>query len=108
METLVGIPGTVGGGLRHIVGDRSSDFIQYLRLLEVIDAAGTFQQRERDDLADAGRQRDDPCVVAAEFEMEADAPGAIVKRLARPGFNATPASRSAFRRPGSSSRICAA
>src|SRR5579884_925559 len=49
-ETLVGIPGTVGGALRVNAGDRSGDIGQFVRSVEVMDAQGEMQVRERDDL----------------------------------------------------------
>lgn len=79
METLVGIPGTVGGALRQHLGDRSGELGQYLRRLEAIDAAGVAQTRERDELTYA----DDPVLVTAEFELDQDRPDAIVKRMRR-------------------------
>jgi UDP-N-acetylmuramate dehydrogenase len=83
LEALVGTSGSVGGGLRHITGDGSAEFGQYLRLVEVIDAAGTPQVRERDDLRQTYRTAslDDPVLVLAEFELENDSADAIVKRI---------------------------
>src|SRR5262245_38113263 len=50
LETLVGIPGTVGGALRHNAGDRSGDIGQFVRQVEVLDSKGEVQLRERDEL----------------------------------------------------------
>jgi UDP-N-acetylmuramate dehydrogenase len=83
LESLVGVPGTVGGSLRRSAGDRSEEFAQYLRRVDVIDAAGTPQTRERDDLHQAysSTSLDDPVLVAVELELEPDAAESIVKRL---------------------------
>jgi UDP-N-acetylmuramate dehydrogenase len=82
LEALVGVPGTVGGSLRRNAGDRIEDVAQYLRQVEVIDAAGTSQTRARDDLRQAySSTLDDPVLVAVELDLEADAAEAIVKRL---------------------------
>jgi UDP-N-acetylmuramate dehydrogenase len=83
LETLVGMPGTVGGSLRRSYGDRSEEFAQYLRRVDVIDSTGTPQTRERDDPRQAYNSAilDDPVVVAVELELERDAADAIVKRL---------------------------
>ena len=82
LETWVGVAGTLGGCLRRIAGDRSEDFAQYLRRVEVIDNTGTPQTRERDDLRQAyGTSLDDPVLVAVELELESDAAELIVKRL---------------------------
>ena len=64
-------------------GERSEEFAQYLRRVEVIDATGTSQTRERDDPRQAysTASLDDPVLVAVELELEPDAAEAIVKRL---------------------------
>jgi UDP-N-acetylmuramate dehydrogenase len=83
LETLVGIAGTVGGALRCNAGDRSGDIGQYVRLVEVMDAEGNVQVRDRDELRFDYRwsNLDDPVLLAAEFELEVDSPDAIVKRM---------------------------
>jgi UDP-N-acetylmuramate dehydrogenase len=85
LETLVGIPGTVGGALRRNAGDRSGEIGQYVRLVEVLDSRGAVFPRERDELQFAYRfsNLDDPVLLAAEFELETDVPDAIVKRMRR-------------------------
>src|SRR5262245_35461241 len=40
VETLVGIPGTVGGALRVNAGDRAGDIGQFVRRVEVMDSRG--------------------------------------------------------------------
>ena len=83
LETLIGIPGTVGGALRCNAGDRVGDISQFVSLVEVLDPDGQVQVRERDELR-FGYQRsnlDDPVILTAEFRLENDAPDAIVKRL---------------------------
>jgi UDP-N-acetylmuramate dehydrogenase len=83
LETLVGIAGTVGGALRCNAGDRSGDIGQFVRLVEVLDSDGNTQIRERDELRFAYRwsNLDDPVLLTAEFELDTDAPDAIVKRM---------------------------
>ncbi|HEV3120122.1 MAG TPA: UDP-N-acetylmuramate dehydrogenase [Gemmataceae bacterium] len=83
LETLVGIPGSIGGALRCNAGDRSGEIGQYVRLVEVLDEKGQVQVRERDELRFAHRwsNLDDPVLLAAEFELEPDQVDAIVKRL---------------------------
>jgi UDP-N-acetylmuramate dehydrogenase len=83
LETLIGIPGTVAGALRSNAGDRSGEIGQYIHRAEVLDAGGTLQVRERDELRFAYRwsNLDDPVLLAAEFELDNDAPDAIVKRM---------------------------
>jgi UDP-N-acetylmuramate dehydrogenase len=81
LESLVGIPGTVGGALRHSAGDRSGEIGQYLRRAEVVDSKGQVQVRDRDEFVDAANSLDDVVLVTADFELETDKPEAIVKRM---------------------------
>ncbi len=83
LETLVGTPGTVGGALRLNAGDRSGEIGQFVRLVEVIDAAGQVQVRERDELRFGYQSSnlDDPVILTGEFELETDSASAIVKRM---------------------------
>jgi UDP-N-acetylmuramate dehydrogenase len=83
LETLVGIPGTVGGALRGNAGDRSGEIGQYVHRVEVMDERGQPDLRERDELRFAYRwsNLDEPVLLAAEFELETDDADAIVKRM---------------------------
>jgi UDP-N-acetylmuramate dehydrogenase len=83
LETLIGIPGTVGGALRCNAGDRAGDIGQFVRLVEVLDARGQVQLRERDELRFAYHwsNLDDPVLLTAEFQLETDQTDAIVKRM---------------------------
>src|SRR5271166_2820043 len=83
LETLVGIPGTVGGALRGNAGDRSGEIGQYVHRVEVMDERGQPEMRERDELRFAYRwsNLDEPVLLAAEFELETDDADAIVKRM---------------------------
>ena len=83
LETLVGIPGTVGGALRTNAGDRSGDVGQFIRLVEVLDTQGNLQVRDRDELqfSEHGSNLDDPVLLTAEFALEQDSADAIVKRM---------------------------
>lgn len=85
LETLVGIPGTVGGALRCNAGDRAGDISQFVRQVEVFDSRGEVQLRERDELRFGyhSSNLDDPVILSAEFGLESDSPDAIVKRMRR-------------------------
>jgi UDP-N-acetylmuramate dehydrogenase len=85
LETLVGIPGTVGGALRCNAGDRAGDVSQFVRQVEVFDSAGEAQVREREELRFGYHTSnlDDPVILTAEFRLESDSPDAIVKRMRR-------------------------
>jgi UDP-N-acetylmuramate dehydrogenase len=83
LETLVGIPGSVGGALRCNAGDRAGDIGQFVRLVEVLDSKGDVQVRERDELRFEYHwsNLDDPVLLTAEFDLESDHADAIVKRM---------------------------
>jgi UDP-N-acetylmuramate dehydrogenase len=83
LETLVGIPGTVGGALRCNAGDRAGDIGQFVGRVEVLDGQGRPQVRERDELRFSYHwsNLDDPVLLAAEFELETESADAIVKRM---------------------------
>jgi UDP-N-acetylmuramate dehydrogenase len=83
LETLVGIPGTVGGALVTNAGNRSGAISQFVRRVEVLDGRGAVQVRERDELqfGEHASNLDDPVLLAAEFELEPDAPAAILRRM---------------------------
>lgn len=83
LEALIGLPGTVGGALLLNAGDRTSDIGQFVRRVEVLDRQATVQVREHDDLrfSSTGSSLDDPVLLSAEFELEAEQPEAILKRL---------------------------
>jgi UDP-N-acetylmuramate dehydrogenase len=83
LETLIGIPATVGGALRHNAGGRGGEIGPLVRRVEVLDERGAVDVRERDELsfAESASNLDDAVLLAAEFELERDATDAIVKRM---------------------------
>jgi UDP-N-acetylmuramate dehydrogenase len=85
LETLTGIPGTVGGALRGNSASRQAAIGQFVRRATVIDASDEVQVRERDDLSfdDRGANLDEPVILSAEFELEAEDPEAVVRRMRR-------------------------
>src|SRR4029077_2046625 len=46
LESLVGIPGTVGGALRCNAGDRAGEIGRYVRQVEIMDNRGAVQIRD--------------------------------------------------------------
>lgn len=83
LETLVGVPGTVGGALRTNAGGRTGDIGQFVRSVEVLDGRGGIQVRERDEMqfGEHASNLDDPVLLEVEFSLESDAPDAILKRM---------------------------
>jgi UDP-N-acetylmuramate dehydrogenase len=83
LETLVGLPGTIGGALLLNAGDRTSDIGQFVRRVEVLDNQAAVQMREHDELrfTSTGTILDDPILLSAEFDLEKESRDAIVKRL---------------------------
>lgn len=82
-ESLVGIPGTVGGALRTNAGDRSGQIGQHVRQVEVMNERGEVETRLRDELrfGPGSSNLDDPVLLAAQFELDPDDTDAIVKRM---------------------------
>jgi UDP-N-acetylmuramate dehydrogenase len=82
-ESLVGLTGTIGGAMRLNAGDRTAEIGQYVRQVTVLDNLGHEHVRDRDELHfEAGRSTiDEPVLIAAEFELEPDAPPTVRKRL---------------------------
>ena len=85
VETLVGIPGTVGGALRINAGDRTGDIGQFVRQVEVMNTRGQIQIRDRDELRfrEHDSNLDDPVLLGATFALEPDESDSIVKRMRR-------------------------
>src|SRR5947199_53219 len=75
--------GRPGGALRCNAGDRAGEMSQHVTAVEVLDAAGAVQVRERDELrfADHWSNLDDPVLLTAEFQLEPDDAVALVKRM---------------------------
>jgi UDP-N-acetylmuramate dehydrogenase len=83
LETLIGLPGTIGGALLLNAGDRTSDIGQFVNRVEVLDNAAALQTREHDELrfTSTGTILDDPILVSAEFDLDTESKESIVKRL---------------------------
>jgi UDP-N-acetylmuramate dehydrogenase len=83
LETLVGVPGTVGGALRTNAGGRTGEISQFVRSVEVLDGRGGIQLRERDEMqfGERASNLDDPVLLEVEFALDSDAPDAILKRM---------------------------
>ena len=85
LETLVGIRGTVGGSVRCNVGDRNGEIGSTVRRVAVLTEHGVEQLRTREELSfgDHSSDLDEPVLLWVEFELDSDAPAAILKRMRR-------------------------
>jgi UDP-N-acetylmuramate dehydrogenase len=83
VESLVGIPGTVGGALRANAGSRSGTIGQVVEQVEIVDAQGERQTLERNELVfePQASMFDDVIILAARFTLEVDNADSILKRL---------------------------
>ncbi|HEX3869516.1 MAG TPA: UDP-N-acetylmuramate dehydrogenase [Pirellulales bacterium] len=83
METLVGIPGTIGGALHGNAGGRGGDIGQWTCQATVLTRSGEFIERKREDLVFAYRQSslDELVILEAEFALEQDDPEELTKRM---------------------------
>ncbi len=83
METLVGIPGTIGGALHGNAGGRGGDIGQWTCGATVLTRAGELIERKREDLVFAYRQSslDELVILEVEFALEEDDPEELTKRM---------------------------
>lgn len=83
LETLVGIPGTVGGALRGNAGGRSGDIGQWVSAVTVLTSAGERFTRREDELSFAYRQSsvNELVILEGEFQLHADTPDEISHRM---------------------------
>jgi UDP-N-acetylmuramate dehydrogenase len=83
LETLVGIPGTVGGALHGNAGARSGGIGQWTVQATVISAAGEVFQRQADELVFGYRESnlDDLVILEASCQLEEDDPQELARRM---------------------------
>ena len=83
LETLVGIPGTIGGALHGNAGTRGGDIGQWATRATVMTRSGEISQRQRGEMVFAYRESslDDVVILSAEFELEHDDPEQLTKRM---------------------------
>jgi UDP-N-acetylmuramate dehydrogenase len=83
LETLVGIPGTVGGALHGNAGSRGGDIGQWTCQATVMTRAGEILQRSREELVFAYRESslDELAILSAQFELEREDPQELTKRM---------------------------
>jgi len=83
LESLVGIPGTIGGALHGNAGGRGGDIGQWTSRATVMLSSGEAVQRERSDLVFAYRQSslDELVILNAQFSLDEDNPEEVTKRM---------------------------
>lgn len=84
VHRLVGVPGTVGGGVYMNAGAHGQEFRQVVRRVDLVTAVGTVEQRRAAAIAWQYRSSglDDVVVVGAELELEPDDPARLETEVA--------------------------
>jgi UDP-N-acetylmuramate dehydrogenase len=83
LETLAGIPGTVGGALHGNAGGKSGDIGQFVQSVKVVTAKGDEFTRQEDELSFAYRYSsiNELAILEAVFQLQADSPEEITRRM---------------------------
>ncbi len=83
LETLVAIPGTMGGALHGNAGTHGGDVGQWTAQATVVSYTGEVFTREREEMAFGYRQSslDELVILQAKLQLEEDDPQEISKRL---------------------------
>jgi UDP-N-acetylmuramate dehydrogenase len=83
LDTLVGIPGTVGGALKGNAGGRSGDIGQFVSSVTVLTAKGERFVRKEDELSFAYRKSsvNELVVLEAAFQLKPGSPEEITQRM---------------------------
>lgn len=83
LESLVGIPGTVGGAVHGNAGTHAGDIGQWIAAATVLTRGGEVLSRNREDLHFGYRESslDELVILDAKFALEHDAPGELTKRM---------------------------
>ena len=83
METLVGIPGTVGGALHGNAGGRIGDIGQFVESVTALTMTGEVVTRGQDELSFGYRESnlDDLIILEATFRLQPDDPDEITRHM---------------------------
>jgi UDP-N-acetylmuramate dehydrogenase len=83
LETMVGIPGTIGGALHGNAGSSGGDIGQWTCASDVMTRTGDIISRQREDLVFAYRHSslDELVILNAQFQLETDDPQELTKRM---------------------------
>ena len=82
IESLAGIPGTIGGGIRMNCGGKFGDIGSRVTRVQVMDSTGTLFERTKDDLVFEYRTTNiaAPFILGATLELDEEDPERIMKR----------------------------
>ena len=82
IESLAGIPGTLGGGIRMNAGGKFGDIGAFIESVTVMDSQGQVFERNKDDLVFEYRRTNiaAPFILGATLKLERDDPDAIMTR----------------------------
>ena len=82
IESLAGIPGTIGGGVRMNAGGKFGDIGAVVSKVTVMDGEGTVFERHKDDLVFDYRSTNitAPFILGATLELDEDAPERIMAK----------------------------
>ncbi len=85
LETLIGIPGTLGGALHSNAGTHGGDIGQWAVEATVLTEAGEVLTRHRDELVFDYRESslDELAILEARFQLEEDDPRELGRRMQR-------------------------
>ena len=83
LETLAGIPGTVGGALHGNAGGRGGDIGQFVSSVVVLTASGEQFTRAEDELSFGYRTSsiNELAILEGSFQLQPDDPDEIARRL---------------------------
>jgi UDP-N-acetylmuramate dehydrogenase len=83
LESLAGIPGTVGGALRGNAGGRAGDIGQFVQSVTVLTARGETFTRTEDEISFGYRESsiDELAILSATFQLREDDPEEITRRM---------------------------
>jgi UDP-N-acetylmuramate dehydrogenase len=83
MDSLVGIPGTVGGAVSGNAGGRTGDIGQFIKSVDVLTAGGQRFTRSEDELSFGYRHSsvNELAVLSAVFQLAPGDPNEITRRL---------------------------
>ncbi|HQR42561.1 MAG TPA: FAD-binding protein [Gemmatales bacterium] len=83
LESLVSVPGTVGGALKNDLKVKTGPLSQFVSRVELLDASGKVAWHGRDDVPidQLLSTPDGAIILGAEFILQPDQPEAMVKRL---------------------------